>query len=313
MKKHTYFAVGDLILLAASLIWGTAFLFQSIAMEDMGPYLFVTVRGLLASVVLAAIILVRALFMPRKRLDKLGTKKGYQLAMMGGIILALAMITQQVGIVGTTTGKAGFITTLYIMFVPLIGVVFKKQYPMQTWIALLIGLVGFFFLSTNGTWTAINGYDGLILLTAFLYGAQIYLIDQLKTSIDSLMFSFFQFFVATLVSVFPTLFFESFDTSFLSSMDAIISLIYVGIFSSVIAYSLQVVGQKRSSSAPTASLMMSLEGVFATISGVLFLNEVISWTQAFGMFLILTGIVLSQLSFYFFKKTPTQRRIDTIE
>jgi drug/metabolite transporter (DMT)-like permease len=74
-----------------------------------------------------------------------------------------------------------------------------------------------------------------------------------------------------------------------------------------------VVGQKRSSSAPTASLMMSLEGVFATISGVLFLNEVISWTQAFGMFLILTGIVLAQISFYFFKKTPTQRRIDTIE
>jgi drug/metabolite transporter (DMT)-like permease len=223
------------------------------------------------------------------------------------------MMTQQVGIVGTTTGKAGFITTLYIMFVPLIGVVFKKRYPLSTWVALWIGLVGFFFLSTNGTLTSINGYDGLILLTALFYGAQIYLIDQLKSSIDSLMFSFVQFFVATLISFIPTLLFESWDSSFLSSSEAMISLLYVGIVSSVVAYSLQVIGQKRSSSAPTASFMMSLEGVFATISGVLFLSEVISLIQALGMLLILVGLVLAQVSFYFSKKTTTQRRVNTLE
>lgn len=313
MKKQPSLARGDFILLAASLIWGTAFLFQSIAMDDMGPFVFVTLRGILASFLLGVIILIRSAWMPSKHWKKLGNRKGYQLAILGGVILALAMITQQVGIVGTTTGKAGFITTLYIMFVPLIGLMFNQRYPLKTWLALGMGLIGFFFLSTNGTLERINGYDALILLTAFFYGAQIYLIDQIKSSIDSLMFSFVQFFVATLLSVVPTLLFESFNFSFLASSEAVISLLYVGIVSSVLAYSLQVVGQKRSSSAPTASLMMSLEGVFATLSGVLFLNEIISLIQAFGMLLILFGILIAQFSFSFFRKTTTHQAIDTIE
>jgi drug/metabolite transporter (DMT)-like permease len=300
--KLKSFAIGDFILLAASLIWGTAFLFQSVAMDDMGPYTFVTVRGLLATIVLLLILVIRARFMPRKRLVYLGTAKGYRLAILGGFILALAMITQQVGIIGTTTSKAGFITTLYIMFVPLIGIFFRQSYPLKTWMALVLGLIGFYLLSTEGTLQLLNGYDALILLTAFFYGAQIYLIDQLKDSIDSLMFSFIQFGVATLLSVIPTVWLEGVDLTFLSSTDAMISLLYVGIVSSVIAYSLQVVGQKRSSSAPTASLMMSLEGVFATLSGVLFLAEVISWMQLMGMIFILSGIVIAQVRFSFLKK-----------
>ncbi len=300
--KKTSFAIGDFILLAASLIWGTAFLFQSVAMDTMGPYTFVTVRGLLATGVLFLILVIRARVMPQKRLVHLGTPKGYRLAVLGGVILAFAMVTQQVGIVGTTTSKAGFITTLYIMFVPLIGMFFRQRYPLKTWIALGLGLVGFYLLSTEGTWQALNGYDALILLTAFFYGAQIYLIDQLKDSLDSLMFSFIQFGVATVLSILPTLIIEGINMTFMTSTNAIIALLYVGIVSSVIAYSLQVVGQKRSSSAPTASLMMSLEGVFASLSGVIFLSEVISLMQLLGMLLILSGIVMAQLRFSFLKK-----------
>ena len=300
--KKTSFAIGDFILLAASLIWGTAFLFQSVAMDTMGPYTFVTVRGLLATGVLFLILVIRARVMPQKRLVHLGTPKGYRLAVLGGVILAFAMVTQQVGIVGTTTSKAGFITTLYIMFVPLIGMFFRQRYPLKTWIALGLGLVGFYLLSTEGIWQALNGYDALILLTAFFYGAQIYLIDQLKDSLDSLMFSFIQFGVATVLSILPTLIIEGINMTFMTSTNAIIALLYVGIVSSVIAYSLQVVGQKRSSSAPTASLMMSLEGVFASLSGVIFLSEVISLMQLLGMLLILSGIVMAQLRFSFLKK-----------
>jgi drug/metabolite transporter (DMT)-like permease len=299
---------GDYILLAASLIWGTAFYFQSVAMDVMGPYTFVTVRGILATTALGFILVIRSRFMPSKTLFKLGTKRGYTLAVFGGLILAFAMITQQVGIVGTTTGKAGFITTLYIIFVPLIGVFFKQRYPLKTWLALGLGLVGFFYLSTEGTLTSINAYDALILLTAFAYGAQIYLIDQLKTSIDSMMFSFVQFGVATLVSIVPTLWLEGIDISFLVSVDAVIALLYVGIVSSVIAYTLQVVGQKRSSSAPVASLMMSLEAIFATLAGVLWLNEIISSIQAFGMVLIFLAILLSQISLRFLKELLLKRK-----
>ena len=299
---------GDYILLAASLIWGTAFYFQSVAMDIMGPFTFVTVRGLLATTVLGVIVMIRARFMPSKALPKLGTKRGYTLALLGGIILAFAMMTQQVGITGTTTGKAGFITTLYIIFVPLIGVMFNQRYARQTWLALVVGLIGFFYLSTEGTISSINGFDALILLTAFLYGAQIYLIDQLKNTIDSIMFSCVQFGVATLISIIPTLWFEGLNVTFLSSQEAVIALLYVGIVSSVIAYTLQVVGQKRSSSAPVASLMMSLEGIFATLAGVLWLNEIITTIQAFGMVLIFSAIVVSQLSLRFFKELLLKRK-----
>lgn len=297
-----YFAIGDVILLAASIIWGTAFVFQSVAMSVMGPYTFVTIRGLLATFVLLFVILGRSYIMPSKQLSRLGTRKGYLLSVLGGLILAAAMITQQVGIVGTTTSKAGFITTLYIIFVPMIGTIFGQRYPLKTWFALFFGLFGFYLLSTEGHWQALNSYDLLILLTALFYGAQIYLIDQLKHSIDSLMFSFVQFGIATFISFIPTLWIEGINFSFLSSPEAIISLLYVGIVSSVLAYSLQVVGQKRSSSAPTASLMMSLEGVFATLSGVMFLAEIITWVQFLGMLFILLAIVMAQVRYSFIKK-----------
>ncbi len=287
---------GELILLAASMIWGTAFIFQSIANDVMQPYTFVTTRSLIATVVMGLFILVRSKVNPNKQLAKLGKPKGYTLAILAGLALSLAMILQQVGLVGTTSGKAGFLTALYILFVPLLGFLVKKKPTLIVWIGLLGAISGFYFLSFSGeAGLSINLYDMLILGCAFAYAFQIFFIDQIQNRLDSLMFSFVQFAVATVITSIPMIVVEGLDVSFLQSPKAIYALLYVGIVSSCIAYTFQIIGQKRVKSAPVATLIMSLEAVFALIAGMVFLQETITPSQSVGMALILASIVLVTL------------------
>ena len=283
---------GELILLAASIIWGTAFIFQSVANDVMQPYTFVTTRSLIATVVMGLFILIRSKVNPTKHLSKLGKPQGYTLAVLAGFALSIAMILQQVGLLGTTSGKAGFLTALYILFVPLLGFIVHKKPTVIVWIGLLGAILGFYFLSFSGeTGFSINLYDMLILGCAFAYAFQIFFIDQIQNRIDSLMFSFVQFAVATVITSIPMLVVEGIDLSFLQSTTAIYALLYVGIVSSCIAYTFQIIGQKRVKSAPVATLIMSLEAVFALIAGMIFLQETITPSQSVGMALILVSIV----------------------
>ena len=286
---------GELILLAASIIWGTAFIFQSIAMEVMGPFLFVTTRSLIASVVMGLLVLIRARMNPTKQLMHLGNKKGYRLALLTGLSLTLAMVFQQLGMVGTTAGKAGFLTTLYIVFVPFIGILFAIVPPKVLYVSTPLAVIGFYFLSVQDNFGTLNGYDLWILGSAIGYAVQILLIDQLKQNMDTFMFSFLQFSIATVLSLIPTLLFEAITFDFLSSFEAIYSLLYVGVMSSCIAYTMQVIGQKRSKSASFASLIMSLESIFAVLAGVLFLQEVLTGFQLLGMGFIFTSITMITL------------------
>ena len=287
----TYF--GELILLAASMIWGTAFIFQSVANDVMQPYTFVTTRSLIATMVMGFFILIRSKVNPIKKLSKLGKPQGYTLAVLAGLALSIAMILQQVGLLGTTSGKAGFLTALYILFVPLLGFLIKKKPTLIVWIGLIGAISGFYFLSFSGeTGLSINFYDMLILGCAFAYAFQIFFIDQIQNRLDSLMFSFVQFAVATVITSIPMLVVEGIDLSFLQSPTAIYALLYVGIVSSCIAYTFQIIGQKRVKSAPVATLIMSLEAVFALIAGMIFLQETITPSQSVGMALILVSIVL---------------------
>ena len=284
---------GELILLAASMIWGTAFIFQSVANDVMQPYTFVTTRSLIATVVMGLFIFIRGKVNPNKHLSKLGKPQGYTLAVLAGLALSIAMIMQQVGLLGTTSGKAGFLTALYILFVPLLGFLIKKKPTLIVWIGLLGAILGFYFLSFSGdTGFSINFYDMLILGCAFAYAFQIFFIDQIQNRLDSLMFSFVQFAVATVITSIPMLLVEGIDLSFLQSPTAIYALLYVGIVSSCIAYTFQIIGQKRVKSAPVATLIMSLEAVFALIAGMIFLQETITPSQSVGMALILASIVL---------------------
>jgi len=291
---RSYF--GEFILLLASIIWGTAFIFQSVANEVMQPYTFVTTRSLIATIVMGIFILVRAKVNPNKQVLKLGNPQGYRLAIFAGFALSIAMILQQVGLLGTTSGKAGFLTALYILFVPLLGFLVRKTPTSTVWLGLLGAIIGFYFLSFNGeTGFTINGYDVLILGCAFAYAFQIFFIDQIQNRLDSLMFSFVQFGVATFITAIPMLIIEGIDLSFLQSPTAIYALLYVGVVSSCIAYTFQIIGQKRAKSAPIATLIMSLEAVFAVLAGMLFLQETITLTQTFGMGLILSAIILVNL------------------
>ena len=284
---------GELILLAASMIWGTAFIFQSVANDVMQPYTFVTTRSFIATVVMGLLILIRSKVNPNKQIVKLGKPKGYALAVLAGLALSIAMILQQVGLLGTTSGKAGFLTALYILFVPLLGFLVNKKPTLVVWVGLLGAISGFYFLSFSGeTGLSINVYDMLILGCAFAYAFQIFFIDQIQNRLDSLMFSFVQFAVATVITSIPMLVEEGIDLSFLQSPTAIYALLYVGIVSSCIAYTFQIIGQKRVKSAPVATLIMSLEAVFALIAGMIFLQETITPSQSVGMALILVSIVL---------------------
>ena len=285
--------VGEFILLAASMIWGTAFIFQSIANTVMQPYTFVTTRSLIATVVMGIFILIRAKLNPKKAIANLGNKKGYRLAIFAGIALSLAMILQQVGLLGTTSGKAGFLTSFYILFVPLLGFFIKKKPTLTVWLGLAGALIGFYFLSMNQEEVfMMNTYDLLIIGCAFSYAFQIFFIDQVQHQLDSLMFSFVQFGIATLITAIPTLILEGVDFSYLASAEAIYALLYVGIVSSCIAYTFQIIGQKRAKSAPVATLIMSLEAVFALLAGMLILQETITFFQSIGMVFILVSIIV---------------------
>lgn len=284
---------GELILLAASLIWGTAFLFQSLANGVMGPFTFTTVRSLVATVVMGGVILIRAQMMPKKKLHMLGQPKGYQLAVYAGVATAIAMLLQQVGLLGTTSGKAGFLTSFYILFVPLLGFFIHRKPSLTVWIGLIAAVIGFYFLSFVGQEDGtINGYDLLIIGCAIAYAFQIFFIDQVKGQLDSLMFSFIQFGVATGITAIPMLITEGLNISFLQDATAITSILYVGVMSSCVAYTLQIVGQKRAKSAPVATLIMSLEAVFALLAGMIFLQEVVYGNQWLGMVFIFFGILI---------------------
>ena len=289
---------GEYILLIASLIWGTSFIFQSIAMTYIGPYFFVTIRTLIASIVMGSVILIRALINPKKKIKSLGTTKGYVLALLSGFSLIIAMALQQVGIVGTTAGKAGFLTTLYIVFVPLLGLLVAKLPPKTIFISAPLAVLGFYFLSVQVNLGSFNPYDLLILLSAVFYALQIMVIDQVSTKLDSLMFSWVQFTVSLVLSLIPTLLFEGITMTFLTQPEVIYALLYVGVLSSCVAYTMQVIGQKRAKSASSASLIMSLEAVFATLAGILFLNEVITLLQLLGMGLIFIAIIIIQLPLF---------------
>jgi drug/metabolite transporter (DMT)-like permease len=141
---------GEMILLIASVIWGTAFIFQSVANEVMQPFTFVTTRSLIATLVMGLFILVRGKLNPKKKIQRLGKPQGYTLAVLAGFALSIAMILQQVGLLGTTSGKAGFLTALYILFVPFLGFFLRKKPTLVVWLGLIGAIIGFYYLSFNG-------------------------------------------------------------------------------------------------------------------------------------------------------------------
>lgn len=288
MKKQLK---GSLYLLLATVIWGCAFAAQSAGMDLIGPFTFQAVRCLLAIITLVPVI---ALFDRMERKVFLSEWKDPTLWKSGlicGAALFVATGLQQLGLVYTDAGKAGFITAMYIVFVPIIGLFFKKKPSFMAVISILIAVVGLYLLSCAGV-SRVNTGDIYLAGCAVAFAVQITFVDRYAAKVDPLRLNCIQCLVCTVLS---TVFMLLTETPRLEPiLDCWLPLCYTGILSLGAAYSLQILGQKELE--PTAaSLIMSLESVFAVLSGWLILNERLTVWESIGCVLVFTSVILSQL------------------
>lgn len=287
MKQTRY----SLILLGCSVIWGSAFVAQSAAMDlGMLPYAFTAVRMLVGAVCLMPFIyLRRRTALPATREGKARLLRS---GMLIGVAVAVASCLQQAGLQYTTAGKGAFLTALYILLVPIVGAAFfHRKTGAWTWLCLVIGAVGLWFLSITEAFTLEKG-DALMILCALVFTLQILLVDKFAPDFDPLTLCCLEFLTAGLLSFLPMAIFEGFG--FQNIRPAIWCILYCGIFSCGIAYWLQIVGQRHLPPA-LASLIMSFESVFGAIFGALILHERMTSRELLGCGLIFAALVLSQV------------------
>ena len=292
---------GNLMLLLTAFIWGSAFVAQSTGMNYIGPFTFLAIRSFLGVIALLPVIAFRASKQEKTvRQQNSRVKITWIGGFFCGIVLGVASAFQQVGLGMTSAGKAGFITALYIVIVPIVSVFIGKKIHLSTWFYLLIALVGFYLLSVKEGFSIGKG-DLLVLCCAFCYSIHILTIDYfLNKGADTVKMSCIQFWVSGVLGLILTVLFET--PSLASIWDAKIPLLYAGVLSSGVAYTLQIVGQKYTE--PTiATLLMSLESVFAALTGWIVLHEVLSGKELLGCLLVFLAVILAQIPF------PIKRKI----
>ena len=283
------------MLLITSLIWGTSFVAQSDGMNYIEPFTYNSMRTLLGGFVLIPVILLFRFLDKRSGKEK----KTYSLknTLVGGIccgvILFIASSFQQAGIAQTTAGKAGFVTALYIVIVPLIGIFFHRKMPLRMWLFIAAALAGFWLLCISDNFS-ISGGDLLVFFGALFFALHITVIDYFNgKGTDGILMSCIQFFTAGLLMLICMFIFEKPVID--NIIQARVSILYAGIMSCGVAYTLQILGQRHTS--PTlATLLMSLESVFAALSGWLILGENLSIKELLGCILIFSAVILAQLA-----------------
>lgn len=291
MKIQTF--KSDALLLLASAIWGFAFVAQRIGMDYVGPFTFNGVRFALGSLVLLPLILRNGLQQNTSTNPKPHTDTKTMIFGGGllGITVFAAASLQQVGLVYTTAGNAGFITGLYVVIVPILGLFWGQQTNPGTWIGALLAAVGLYFLCVSQDFTISFG-DWLELIGAVLWAVQILIVGWLSPKINALKLAFAEFSVCSFLSLITALIFEEIVLNAL--VQAAIPILYGGVLSVGVAYTLQVIAQRNARPAH-ASIIFSLESVFAALGGWLILNESISPRGLIGCTLMLSGMLLSQL------------------
>lgn len=288
MKNKRFY--GNLMLILTALIWGSSFVAQSVGMDYIGPFTFNAIRCIIGGIVLIPIILI----MGKVKKESKNKNNNKQL-ILGGILCGIALFTgstlQQFGISFTSVGKAGFITALYIVLVPILGIFFKKKVSLKIWLSVLISMIGLYLLCITENFSIGKG-DLLVLFCAFFFAIHILLIDYFSPKVNGVKMSCIQFFVAGIISVLPMAFFE--NPTINSILSAWAPILYAGVLSCGVAYTLQIVAQKNTD--PTvASLLLSLESVFAVISGWFILSESLSFKELTGCALVFIAIILAQL------------------
>jgi drug/metabolite transporter (DMT)-like permease len=284
---------GSLLLAFATVIWGSAFVAQSAGMDLIGPFTFQTVRCLLAVIALIPVIYLLDGKERKDFIRKWSDKKLWRTGILCGVALFFAQSLQQVGLVYTDAGKAGFITAMYIVIVPILGIFFKRKPTVAAVVSIFIAVVGLYLLSCVGV-TQINIGDVLMLLCAVAFAVQITVVDRLAGNLDSIRLNCIQAIVVTVLSAAFMLFTEK--PQIQPIVNCWLPLFYAGILSMGVAYSLQLIGQK-SLEPTTASLIMSLESVFAVITAWLILHERLTPWETAGCILVFSAVILSQIPF----------------
>lgn len=309
--RNTFF------LFLTAMIWGAAFVAQSVSMDYIGPFTFICLRSVIGGLFLIPVIIVLdgirrksqnesanvvssentlhniEMDIEKEEKQRLSWKNKQLIegGIVCGIFLFFANCFQQTGIQYTTVGKAGFITTFYIIIVPLIGLFFKKYCGILTWIGVVIALAGLYFLCITQKLTIQRG-DALILCCSVLYAGQILAIDHYNPFVDGVKMSCIQFLTGGVLGAVFMFLFE--NPSVAMILSAAGPILYTGIMSTGVGYTLQIVGQKGLN--PTvAALILSLESVFSALSGYVFLHQVLTTRELIGCALMFIAIVLAQL------------------
>ena len=277
----------DGLLLLTAGIWGFAFVAQRVGMQYVGPFIFNAIRFALGSSLLVPFLLVKDKTQPIKFIDHLLP------GLFAGIVLFVASSLQQIGIIYTTAGKAGFITGLYVVLVPILGLLWRQRVDLTSWIGVLLAAGGLYFLSITGTLTISRG-DFLVLLSAFFWAGHVHIIGHFSPKSASKKLAFIQFLTCSLLSFVFAFLFE--DISRRAILQASLPIMYGGFLSVGVAYSLQVVAQKHALPTHTA-IILSLEAVFAVLGGWLLLSETLSKRHLFGCLLMLAGMLVSQIEY----------------
>ncbi len=290
---------GNLMLILTAMIWGAAFVAQSVSMDLIGPFTFQSVRSALGCIVLIPLILLRRNKPFEDRPQKTG-KIQWIAGLAVGVVFFIASNLQQFGLCYTSAGKAGFITAMYIIFVPLVGLFFHKKAGWNIWLSVLLALFGLYLLCMTSGFS-VNFGDFLVFLCALAFTVHILVIDYFGPKVDSVLLSCSQFAVNAVLSGIAMFLFE--EPSVDAIVDCWLPIGYAGVFSSGVAYTLQIVGQKYTK--PTvASLLMSLESVFAVIFSWILIQEALSGREIIGCVIMFAAIVLAQL--------PARKKAETL-
>lgn len=284
---------GNLIILLTAIIWGTSFVSQKVGMESISPAEFNGIRCLLGAIVLLPVIWIFDKGKSKEVLAAEKEKKGILIksGFICGIFLCFATALQTWGLCYTTSGKSGFITAMYMILVPFTGaVLLKKNFPKTAYIAAVIAFAGLYMLCSGSIKDGFNKGDFLTFLCAIMFSFHILAVDKFSPEVDGIKLSFLQFFVSGILNILYALFTKKPDFGLILS--CAVPILYSGVMSCGVAYTLQIIGQKYTDAA-SASILMSLESVFALISGMIILHETISPVELLGCLLMFGAIILN--------------------
>lgn len=284
----------SLILLLTATIWGVAFVAQSVGMEYIGPFTFNAIRCVLGGLVLIPVILVlkKKKETGAENQEKEDKKTLWAGGIACGVILCIASNLQQFGIMEASVGKSGFFTALYIVMIPVIGIFIGKRPGIKLWFCVALAVVGMYLLCMKDGSFTIERADIMLLLCALVFSFHILVVDYFSPKVDGVKMSCIQFFVCGVLSAVRMLFTETPDISNIQA--AWLPLLYAGLLSCGVGYTLQIVGQKGINPI-IASLIMSLESVISALAGWVILGQVLSPKEILGCVLMFVAIIITQI------------------